>query len=178
MQLAGSDGRQQHEVAAEAMQYSKTWLDSRITDSFQGWQKSTLSCTNCKHESYKFDSFTCLSLPLPIHRLQTGPAHPHDQASTTARAAFDLSRLPELVRAAFSMYGDPKQLPRSSMPAASTAAQQGVHQAYSNCLGSNLNAGLGDEGDVCCPAKQSEGLLTLADCMEVRSATSNCSALN
>ena len=177
MQLAGSDGRQQHEVAAEAMQYSKTWLDSRITDSFQGWGKSTLSCTNCQHESYKFDSFMCLSLPLPLHKLQTGAAHTHDRASTTAETAFCLSRLPELVRGAFSMCGDLKQLPRSDMPASSTAAQQGVRQAYSNCLGSNLKAGLCDKADVCCPTKQSEGLLTLADCMEVRSTTSNCSAV-
>ena len=88
MQLAGSDGRQQHEVAAEAMQYSKTWLDSRMTDSFQGWGKSTLSCTNCKHESYKFDSFMSLSLPLPLNKMQTGAAHPQGGPPTAAKAAF------------------------------------------------------------------------------------------
>ncbi|XP_077995197.1 ubiquitin carboxyl-terminal hydrolase 32-like isoform X2 [Glandiceps talaboti] len=66
VELKDSDNRPDEEVAEEAWENHMLRNRSIIVDLFHGQLKSMVRCTECKHESVRFDPFTYLSLPLPL----------------------------------------------------------------------------------------------------------------
>lgn len=49
----------------------------------QGWYKSTVTCCNCQHASYKFDAVTCMPLPLPLKKPCLTDANLHQKAASS-----------------------------------------------------------------------------------------------
>uniref|UniRef100_A0A8C4R9Q7 Ubiquitin carboxyl-terminal hydrolase 32 n=1 Tax=Eptatretus burgeri TaxID=7764 RepID=A0A8C4R9Q7_EPTBU len=68
VELEDSDGRPDHDVAAEAWENHLLRNRSIVVDLFHGQLKSQVRCKTCGHVSVRFDPFNFLSLPLPMER--------------------------------------------------------------------------------------------------------------